>query len=44
MERVEETQNALDRNLASALYEVSLLSCEASGGYWDSEQDGCSRG
>jgi hypothetical protein len=44
MDRVEEAQNALDQSLASALYEVSLLSCEASGGYWDSELGGCMEG
>jgi hypothetical protein len=38
---VEDVQNALDHNLEVALYEVSLLSCEASGGSWDPDDGHC---
>lgn len=40
---VEDVQNALDHNLEVALHEVSLLSCEASGGAWDPDDGHCMR-
>jgi hypothetical protein len=39
---VEDVQNGVDHSLDSALYEVSLLSCEASGADWDMDVEHCS--
>lgn len=38
---VEDVQNALDHNLEVALYEVSVLSCEASGSEWNPDDGHC---